>query len=433
MSSRIRAIGKETGAVICSSVVFVALLIISMRIWRIDMNIPFFYGFEGAKEGLAIVSGICEGNIDTIPIEYSPLYVWELKLLYAITGGVGITLNMSLLINVYITLIITYSVSRRLKNSIVASGIAALCFSLSAYPFVQEFYYNGMNQIMFVPLAILLSVWIFEEENPLNVKKIIAPVIFIGLIGITGGGYYLFFTCIIIVVAGLSVLLKSRKYKNLISAAILVAESVVLEIILNIGHSFVRGDIEQSEVLGLKLFQFFVPTNSVKVGMLQGYMDDYNGKSLYINENMGSYLGIVGIIGFVTLVVIVLISINDTKTDSRLVMYSEIMVALIFIGEMGGIGTLLVLLTGMRLVAFNRVSIFIMAICVFAAAYIVDWILMRLKNKWLKAVAGIAFVGVAMVSVMTQFPQLFYHYTELSAQEYGIETPTVQETGVQYE
>lgn len=428
MNSKIRAIGKETAAVLCVSVFFMVLLIVSTRIWRLDMNIPFFYGFEEAQEGYGIVKGICEGSIDVIPIEYSPLYVWELQLIYAITGGVGIALNISLFINMYITLLITYAVCRRLKSSIIASIVAAVCLAMSSYPVVQEFYYNGMSQIMFVPLSIWLCVWIFEADNQLSIK-IIPPMIFIGLISITGGGYYLFFTCVIMVVAGVSALLKTRKFKSLFASGILVAEAIILEIILNIGHTYIRGDIEQSEVLGLKLFQFFVPTNSIKVNMIQYYIEDYNDKSMYINENIGSYLGIVGIIGFIILIVMVLASFSNTAADNRLVMYSELVVALIFVGEMGGLGTLMVLVTGMRLVAFNRVSIFIMGICVFAVAYVVDLLIAKINRKWLTAIVAVVLIGITAVSAMSQFPQMFYYYTELSAQESGIATPTVQEVG----
>lgn len=430
MNSSTNTVKKEVIGAVCLVGFFTVLLIVSIRMWRLDMSIPFFYGFEGSKEGFNIVSSICDGSMGTVPVEYSPLYVWELRILYAVTGSVGYALNWSFLMNLCITAAVTYVVLKKLKISVFASIMAAVSFALLSYGFVQESYYSGMSMCCFIPLGVWLCIWIFEEQQPFSGKNIIIPLIFVALIGLTGGGYYLFFTCIMILTAGVSALLKTKRMNALWSGLALTGEAVIIQIILSIGHPYIQGDIEKSEVLGLKIFQFFVPTNSLKIGMFEEYMQDYNTKSIYINENAGSYLGIIGIIGFVMLVLTLLVSMNNKNTSERVRLYSEVMLVLIFVGEIGGIGTLLVVLTGTRLVAFNRVSVFIACLCIFAAAFLIDSIMSKISKKLALVVFTLAVTGLTAVSVMSQVPQSFYTYTEKSAVEYPKVIKTAQVGGV---
>lgn len=451
------------------------LIILSMRLWKYDLNVPFYYVSDEAQKGYEMVQRVCSAapdelfstavdygisDVSDIPMYFfSPLYILEIKIVYSIVKSIGMALNLVFLINIYLTAFVSYAVMRKLKLSNFTSILASAVFALSSFVFVQETYYNGMSMCCFVPLALLMCVWVMEDETFFDVgsgfirnKRTIASLIFMVLIAATGSGYYLLFTCIMLFIAGVSVLIKTKKIKAVIAPLALSFEAVVLWVLYTIplltgsaDVAYIDGNaIEQSEVLGLKLFQFFVPNGSAHINMLADYIQKYAEKTIYLNENAGAYLGPVGIVGFVILVLTMLTAMNQKSRlwisengGERMRLYCELLLGLMLFGETGGFGTMAVLFTGIRLVAFNRVCIFIAFICIIAAAMLLDLILKKLSdvfsekkvlNRLIRFAFAMCTFGFVCLSVLTQMPDRNINYMERSAAKYELESGVVNNT-----
>lgn len=455
---------SEVISVISLAGLVAVLIILSMRLWNYDLAVPFYYSYSGADKGFHMAETVCtsglgdilsasyaEGaaSISDIPMYFfSPLYIIELKFMYAIFGKIGMALNLVFFLNIYLTALVSYTVMRKLQLSCFTCVLASAVFAMSSFGFVQETYYNGMSLYCFVPLAVLMCLWILEDEEFFRFgkdffknKRTVAAMIFMMLIAVTGSGYYLLFTGVILLVAGVSAWFKTGRIKAMAASLVLVLEAVVLQVIYLIpylagsGVSYVNNNvIEQSEILGLKLFQFFIPAGSLGIKSISDYMEEYAATSLYVNENTGSYLGLVGLVGFVILILALLLALNPQHKSEhgknsymRVRFYAELTLGLILLGETGGFGTMLVLLTGTRLVAYNRVSIFIVFISIVVAAMLLDWLLEKVagifkKKAVLNRLVRIGFcvgvVGFACLSVLTQVPEMFLVHADQSTIEY---------------
>ena len=140
-----------------------------------------------------------------------------------------------------ITAFVSFFVLRSLKISKFISIFGSLAFSFIPFVFMRNISHYVLSAIYFIPISILLCIWLYENNDLLmptknlkdfkkNKKNIIA-IIFIILISNNGIAYYPFFTCFLIVITCISKLLKTKNIKTSIPFIISIALVIVLFII----------------------------------------------------------------------------------------------------------------------------------------------------------------------------------------------------------
>ena len=166
--------------------------------------------------------------------------------------------------------------------------------------------------------------------------------------------------------------------------------NLILPIINNTQNSIIQAEtlaesIAQEQIFGLKLMQFFVPINAHGIPNLHRLIDNYNRNSFFVNENIGTYSGIIGALGFVFLIIFLFIK-KESPLFKRLSLLAEMNIIMAFFGITGGIGTMFTLYITNVMTGFNKISIFIAFVCILAIAFIVNEFYQKKKSKIFAAI-----------------------------------------------
>lgn len=311
-----------------------------------------------------------------------------MKIFAVISGDAAIAMNLTYLSIFFITGIISYFVMRNLKINYWVSALSSSVFALSPYMLYRNISHIVLTECYFVPLSILICIWIYEREDALTPdknffkRKINYVVLFFAfLIANNGIAYYPFFTCFILMVTAVSKLAKTGKIKQglrSVIAVVMICIFVVLSILPGKIYTLMNGTnaaaidragFEQTELYGLKIAQLFMPLNGH--GWYDKYIDIYNDNAFLVTENSSAYLGILGMIGFVVLMVC-LFTKKDSLLKKRLGCLSELNIAMVLLGTIGGLGSMFAFFVSPMLRAYNRISIFIEYVSILAVALLVD-------------------------------------------------------------
>lgn len=320
-----------------------------------------------------------------------------MKIFALITRDAAATMNLSYLSIFFIAGIISYFVMRNLKVNCWVNALASSVFALSPYMLYRNIGHIVLTECYFVPLSILLCLWIYERDDVLVPDKNFfkrkinyVALLFTFLIANNGIAYYPFFTCFIFMVTAVSKLVKTRKIKEGLRgviATVMVCFFVVLSIlpgkIYTMTHgtnaaAIDRAGFEQAELYGMKISQLFMPVNGH--GIYDKYIDIYNENAFLVNENSTAYLGIIGMIGFIILM-ICLFTKKDSALNKRLGYLSELNITMVLMGTIGGIGAMFSFFISPMLRGYNRISIFIEYACILAVALLADKLVNVLKAR----------------------------------------------------
>lgn len=320
-----------------------------------------------------------------------------MKIFALITRDAAATMNLSYLSIFFIAGIISYFVMRNLKVNCWVNALASSVFALSPYMLYRNIGHIVLTESYFVPLSILLCLWIYERDDVLVPDKNFfkrkinyVALLFTFLIANNGIAYYPFFTCFIFMVTAVSKLVKTGKIKEGLRgviATVMVCFFVVLSIlpgkIYTMTHgtnaaAIDRAGFEQAELYGMKISQLFMPVNGH--GIYDKYIDIYNENAFLVNENSTAYLGIIGMIGFIILM-ICLFTKKDSALNKRLGYLSELNITMVLMGTIGGIGAMFSFFISPMLRGYNRISIFIEYACILAVALLADKLVNVLKAR----------------------------------------------------
>lgn len=320
-----------------------------------------------------------------------------MKIFALITRDAAATMNLSYLSIFFIAGIISYFVMRNLKVNCWVNALASSVFALSPYMLYRNIGHIVLTECYFVPLSILLCLWIYERDDVLVPDKNFfkrkinyVALLFTFLIANNGIAYYPFFTCFIFMVTAVSKLVKTGKIKEGLCgviATVMVCFFVVLSIlpgkIYTMTHgtnaaAIDRAGFEQAELYGMKISQLFMPVNGH--GIYDKYIDIYNENAFLVNENSTAYLGIIGMIGFIILM-ICMFTKKDSALNKRLGYLSELNITMVLMGTIGGIGAMFSFFISPMLRGYNRISIFIEYACILAVALLADKLVNVLKAR----------------------------------------------------
>lgn len=322
--------------------------------------------------------------------------------------------NIAYILIYPISAIISFYVMRNLKISAFVSMIGALSFAFLPFIF-QRIPHYYLAAIYFIPLTILLCIWLYEDDNIFKLnktffknKKNVFSILFIILIANNGSSYYQFLSCFFICIVALCKFLNYKKlnkiYSSIIALILLIFFYGInyLPLLIYKKNNFINVDIPrnfvESEIYSTKISHLLLNTK---------LFPEYYSQAMLVNENRTAYLGIIGVIGF--LILIIYMFINSNKYVSRISLLSKLNIAAVLFTTMGGFSSLFSFFITPMLRSYNRISVYIAFISILAFCLIVDKYFIK-RNL----VFYISFIILLLFSLYDQIPNIDFNNKEKS-------------------
>lgn len=443
---------KEIIAVIAISVAVTAFLMHYYNIQNLDFSIPFRYigtdemstlveakmvqetgwniytdrlaapyGFDNANN---IISGL--HNFDT----------FTTKIFTLITGSYAAGVNWTFISAFYLIAIVSYIVLRNLKIKEWIAVCGAVDYALLPFIFLRNEEHLVLSCYYFVPLLVLMCLWIYEDEKFLNVgkgffkyKRNIAAIVISFFIANSGIVYWQFFGCFFLCVTVFANIVRTKKFsyikKGVVSIGMIIvfmAIGCIPEIIDIIGGaSGTAGrlrSIPDAELYGLKIIQLILPVRGHGINYLESRIADYNESAPLVNENYTAYIGVIGIIGLVILLTFMFRYKKETDSllCSRLGALSELNIAAILMGTIGGLGACFFVFISQTLRGFNRISVYIAFFCITAVCLVLDYLYGKLNKRTIKYIMSIAMAVFFVMCIKEQNPDVGLPIEESTAE-----------------
>ncbi len=415
-----------------------------------DWSVPFWYngGDEYSLINTARLVEECGWNTGTDRISATEDYYYNnneiisglhnadvlLVKFFMLAGGnnIGLAVNLTYISAFYLIALVSYIVLRLLKAKkwIAASG--GLVYAFLSFIFMRGTAHISLSSYYFVPLAVLMAVWIYEDESFMAPKRGFfkyrrnwGGIIMAFLIASQGIGYWQVFACFFVMIAAVTAVIRTKSLKPAlrgISAIAVIAAAVIISCIpafVSIAASAGMGTVSrprsaiEAELYGFKITQLFLPVNSHGIPILEEAISGYNSYMPLVNENSSAYIGLAGIMGFAVLFVWIF---ADKKSESafgkRLSVLSDMNICAVLLATIGGFGGMVYLLGFDMLRCYNRISVFIAFICIMALCLTADYAVERIKNGVVRKIFIAAFVGFMMFSLWEQIPEVNIDYVD---------------------
>lgn len=308
------------------------------------------------------------------------------------------------------------------RNEIAIIG--ALVFDFMYYHFTRLISHFSLSAYEFVPLSILLCVWLWQDDRLFSFgkeffryKRNYIVILFALLIANNGIAYYPFFTCMFLGITGLSKAIKERKWQPLakmfsmiMCIVIFLVTALLPSLIYQIqnGWYLTSRSVNDSEAYALKIIQLLTPYKGHGIQKLIDFQKEYY-ECFTMTEAYTSYLGFVAGAGFLLLLLAVFYNWkkNEDYKKNLVRLLMELNLFAVLFATMGGFSSIFANFVTGLIRAVNRVSIFIgfigiAAFCILMTKFIEHNFI---KFKKLKIVGYIAIICFVLVGLKDQIPE----------------------------
>ena len=416
-NNKLRTIGEYAVAVVLCLVIVTFV----MRLWRANPSTPFEYGGDALFHGMVIKGIIDNGwylrnNFIGMPggaeLFYFPmadnLHFLLIKLFTLFSSDYALIFNFYFLLTFPLTTISSLYVFRHFNISYLLAVMGSLLYTFLPYHFFRNQHHLVLAGYYIVPLMVMVLLWVLSgkllasgsdnnKSRRLNLrgKPFIASIVICLLIASGGLGYYAFFACFFLTVAGVAATLYWKSIRHLIVSLILMAvvfSGFVINLVPNMIYIRSQGESRtvkrgtgEAEAYGLKITQLLLPIDGHRIPMLARLKDRYNSAAPLVNENRNATLGLVGSIGFLTLLGWLLFwkpaagakEEEGNETRALLSHLSLLNIAGVLLATVGGFASLFALLISPQMRSYNRVSVYLAFFSLFAVVLLLEEFLRR--------------------------------------------------------
>lgn len=413
-------------------------LFVLLRLYRADLSIPLYYDgsdsltmytkakllqegfwtFENARLGAPFTSNFYDF------MAYGMTYFDDLvlKVLVSIIPNCVTALNIQFLLLFPTIALISYFVMRSLKIRCLVAVPCSLAFAFLPAIFYRNILHFNLSTYQFVPLSILLCVWLYTDDQFMRRKgfwryrRNIYAIVFALLIANNGIAYYAFFTCFFLAVTGVMRALRERKWAPLVRSFCTLG-FVCFFVVLSLSPIFIyhlknganplvatRASAE-AEIYATRLSLLLLPSTAHRVPLLSTWVQ--TSKSLpLLNENTSSHLGLLAVAGFIFLFLFFFVKKKDSLGFRQMELLSGLNLFGFLMGTMGGLGSLFAIMVSSSLRCYNRISVFLSFICILAMALLLNRYTQKIK-PWL---LSILMTAMCVLTVLEQFPSIVPDY-----------------------
>lgn len=287
-----------------------------------------------------------------------------------------VILNYVIIFCFFMIALIAYYVLRKLKVRSDFAVMGALTFDFSYYHFFRMMGHFCLSCYEFVPLSVLLCVWLWQDEKLFclnktffRYKKNYIVILLLFLMANNGIAYYPFFTCMFLGITGLSKSIKEKKVaplKKMLAMVACCSFFLFLALVPSFlyqwenGGNLVTRNIGDTELYALKIIQLLVPYKSHGIEKLKVFLEEYYRCFTY-TEAVSSYLGLIAGIGFLLLILgLFMKKAKEGGKETVFTLLVELNVFAVLFATMGGFSSVFGNFVTEILRGTNRISIFIM-------------------------------------------------------------------------
>ncbi len=419
-----RALAEYGGALILCLLILVWV----MRLWETDLRKPFCYWGDGLITQAFIKTGMdnrwywhnhqlsmpATFELTDFPAEVSASFLFlQVKLLSLALADSALVMNVFYLLGFPLITMSALLVLRRLRMSYPSALVAALLYTFLPYHFFRGEPHLFLAMYFLVPFSVLLALWVYQEEpiffrwDP--VRRNMRPSLrggrsWAGLgLGVLLGCaqiYYAFFTCYLLLVAGISSSLCRRKLYPL-GSALLLAGIIGCVSLVNLAPTLaywrtygqnpaLQRSPAEAEIFGMKIIQFLLPIDGHRLPVFRSMRERYDQSAPLVNENKGAALGCVASVGFLLLVGRLFYRKPGAWQPKLMDQLAMLNMGAVLLGTIGGFGALVAFLGSPWIRGYNRISIFVAFLALAAVGLLLDKLFRRYgKSKgWRIALCG---------------------------------------------
>ena len=435
-----------------------------MKLWRADPRTPFEYGGDALFHGMVIKGIIDNGwylrnNFIGMPggaeVFYFPmadnLHFLLIKLFSIFSRDYALIFNFYFLLTFPLTTISALYVFRHFNISYPVALLGSLLYTFLPYHFFRNEHHLVLAGYYIVPLMVMVVLWVCLGELPrtgteddgrggslnLRSKRFLASIVICLLVASGGLGYYAFFGCFFLLIAGVSAYIYRKDVPHLLASLILIAVvfgGLVLNLLPNMiyirnqGESqTVKRGIGEAESYGLKISQLLLPIDGHRILALARIKEEYNSAAPLVNENRNATLGVVGSVGFLTLLGWLLFwrpAVGQMRADdgptTLLTHLSRLNIAGVLLATVGGFASLFALLISPQMRSYNRISIYLAFFSLFAVVLLLEEFFRRRARSDRARVIFVASLGfILLLGVLDQTGSGVYfvpHYAAFQAE-----------------
>ncbi len=408
---------KDIISVVILIIMTTGLLMYFYGLQNMDMSIPFGYDGTDTMSSLVEAKITQETGWNCYTDKLATPYGYDnsnnlitglhnvdqllVKFFTSVTGEYVKGVNYTFLATFYLIGLVTYFVLRSLNIREWISVGGSLTFAFLPFIFFRNVEHLVLSSYYFIPLLVLLCLWIYEDEKFLVLnkgffyyKKNILAIIFTALIANSGIVYWQFWGCFFLVVTALANVVRSKAFRCVRQSLICIISIIVFMIIgcipeiisIASGSSGIEGRLRgmyDSEAYSLKIIQLIMPVRSHGISYLENIIEDYNTYAPLVNENASAYLGLIGVVGFFLLLVMLFKKKSDSDSIffKRLCALSELNICAVLFGTMGGFGAVFFVFISQTLRGFNRISVYIAFFSITAVCIIFNEVENAIESK----------------------------------------------------
>lgn len=381
---------------------------------NVNISSPISYGGDSIT-GIQSVNNLLNGsnyNLGWIYNENTEQYTQTIgqmetafKLLCSIfTDDPIAVFNLFVIIVPWLNVIVCYYVFEYMKIRGWIAYLSALAFGFCPYVQYRIVGHMSLATIECIPILFLLCFWCIEEEsfNAINKqwyknKRNWIGLVFAWMIADNGMVYYPVFSCFILLVLTMCLFFSENRKRSLASVVCIVEIAifeainfipVVVGIISGSGNNTalaISRTASHAEVYGLRISSLLLSPNGYGISDIKESLSSYTAIN---NENKAAYIGIIGIIGLAILVISLLSEkkLIDGKSEkeklfcNRISFIAKANACVMLLAAIGSISYIVAMVVS-HIRCYNRISPFIVFMCVMSVAFMLEILLVKYKEK----------------------------------------------------
>lgn len=436
-SRRCRRIACEYGLAL---LLCAAALTWALQLWRSSLQVPYTYGSDALLLQAWIQSMMDDGwylhsnrlgmpfgsDIHDFP-QADCLHYVLMKWLALAIGDAGAAMNLYFLLTFPFTILTSLFVLRHFG---IRYGPALACSLLYTFlPFhLLRYAHLCLAAYYLVPLMVMVVLWIYlgrwtlqegenalpERDGSLGIRKTIASAV-VALLAASGGAYYACFFCFFLILTGLAASILRRTWWPIGTVALLlgcIGVGALPDILPTVqfwrqngpNPDNFRRTVADAETYGLKITQMLLPVSHHRLSRLAAIKDEYNERTIILNENDTGTLGAVGSMGFLLLLGRLVIP-PRRRVGGPLDALAMLNVSAVMLGTLGGLGALASVFGMTWVRGYNRISVFIGFFALFAMAWVLSQLGRRLHMSRSGVLASVVLCsGMMVLGLLDQVP-----------------------------
>ena len=415
-----------------------------------------------AEDGWVFTSAREGAPFTAIRYDYpiaEPLQFGVLRVLSLFGLGGYELFNVLTLLPFPLTALTMYWACRRMDVSRSLAVLMGVVYTFLPFHIMRAVGHTLLASYWIVPLSMTVALQVAQGERvffgvksrfrltfPRPGARELGMLLIVLATGMVGGGYWQFFSAALLGFSGIVGALRKRALAPLVdgfASAMMVGAMLALSLLPNTLYTRAHGAVavdprvpNEAEYYGLKIGQMLAPSDWHRWAPMHALAKKYDDGVTLLNENHMSALGVFGSIAFIVMLLVLfcpadllLEKVPDgdaaardqaDRALSRLQATSQMGLATVLFGTVGGFGALFAIYVSPTIRGYNRLSIYVVFFALVALALFFQRFV-KVRSGRAQVRFSAALVAVGGLAVLDQTPQLNYATTQKTYQQIDAE------------